>query len=82
MILDDSYFDFNQKTFNIGPTKAIQFGYTLYYLLYYIQHASNFLGQYTYPKLIFPMVSIVFFFARKAQTGLVFFFLTLLMNQE
>ena len=44
MISDYSYFDVNQQTFNIAPTEAMQFGRTLWRLLFRIHNANNHFG--------------------------------------
>ena len=41
MISDYSYFDVNQDTLNIAPAEAMQFGCTLWGLLYCIHCANN-----------------------------------------
>ena len=44
MILDYSYFDVNADTFIIAPSEAMQFGQTLWKLLYRIHHANSNFG--------------------------------------
>ena len=44
MISDYSFFDVNADTFNIAPSEAMQFGQTLWRLLYRIHHANSQFG--------------------------------------
>jgi hypothetical protein len=44
MISDYSYFEVNKDTLNIAPSKAMQFGRTLWRLLYRIHHANTKFG--------------------------------------
>ena len=44
MISDYSYFDVNQETLNLGPSDAMQFGRTLWRLLYRIHRANSRFG--------------------------------------
>jgi hypothetical protein len=44
MISDYSYFDVNKDTLNIAPAEAMQFGRTLWRLLYRIHHANDKFG--------------------------------------
>ena len=44
MISDYSYFDVNQETLNLGPSEAMQFGRTLWRLLYRIHRANSRFG--------------------------------------
>ena len=44
MISDYSYFNMNDDNFNIAPSKAMQFGQTLWRLFDYIHHANSKFG--------------------------------------
>ena len=44
MISDYSYFDVNKDTLNIAPSEAMQFGRTLWRLLFRIHHANEKFG--------------------------------------
>ena len=44
MISDYSYFDVNQEMLNLGPPKAMQFGWTMWRLPYCIHRANSQFG--------------------------------------
>lgn len=51
MISDYSYYDVNQETLNIAPNEAMQFGRTLWRLLYRIHHANDAFGPVYMSKI-------------------------------
>ena len=51
MISDYSYFDINQQTFNIAPKEAMQFGRTLWRLLFRIHNADDKFGPVYMSKI-------------------------------
>lgn len=51
MISDYSYFDVNADTFNIAPSEAMQFGRTLWRLLFRIHHANDHFGPVFMSKI-------------------------------
>jgi len=51
MISDYSYYDVNQETLNIAPNEAMQFGRTLWRLLFQIHHANDHFGPVYMSKI-------------------------------